>query len=67
MYGVQICSADSRATKPDGPVSKTRGSKISRSSDNLGETMMTEPNDWRTPRVHYLEIPGHITDRKVQQ
>jgi hypothetical protein len=26
---------------------------------------MTNPDDWRTPLVHYLESPGHIADRKV--
>jgi hypothetical protein len=26
---------------------------------------MTEPDDWRTPLVHYLENPSHIADRKV--
>jgi hypothetical protein len=25
----------------------------------------TDPDDWRTPLVHYLENPGHIADRKV--
>jgi hypothetical protein len=29
--------------------------------------MMADPSDWRTPLVHYLEIPGHIADRNVQQ
>jgi hypothetical protein len=29
--------------------------------------MMTEPDDWRTPLIHYLENPGHIADRKVQR
>jgi hypothetical protein len=29
--------------------------------------MMVKPDDWRTPLICYLENPGHITDRKVQQ
>jgi hypothetical protein len=29
--------------------------------------MTTNPNDWRTLLVHYLEKPGHIVVRKVQQ
>jgi hypothetical protein len=45
MQGVKICSAKSSSTKPDGPVSETGGSEISRSSNNVGETTTTEPND----------------------
>jgi hypothetical protein len=29
--------------------------------------MMADPDDWMTPLVCYLDNPGHITDRKVQQ
>jgi hypothetical protein len=29
--------------------------------------MTVGPDDWRTPLVHYLENPGHITDRKVRR
>jgi hypothetical protein len=29
--------------------------------------MMTEPDDWRTPLVRYLENLGHIADIKVQR
>jgi hypothetical protein len=29
--------------------------------------MTTNPDDWRTPLVHYLENPGHIADTKVRQ
>jgi hypothetical protein len=28
---------------------------------------MTEPDDWRTPLIRYLENTGHIVDRKVQR
>jgi hypothetical protein len=28
---------------------------------------MTDPDDWRTLLVRYLDIPGHIADRKVQR
>jgi hypothetical protein len=33
----------------------------------MSETMMTNPDDWRTPLVRYLENPGHIADRKVRR
>jgi hypothetical protein len=39
----------------------------SKSSDNLGEAETTEPKDWRTPLIHYLENHGHVTNRKVQR
>jgi hypothetical protein len=29
--------------------------------------MTTNPYDWRTPLVHYLQNPSHITDRKVRR
>jgi hypothetical protein len=29
--------------------------------------MTVGPDDWSTPLVHYLENPGHITDRKVRR
>jgi hypothetical protein len=28
---------------------------------------MTDPDDWRTPMVRYLENPDHIADRKVHR
>jgi hypothetical protein len=28
---------------------------------------MVNPDDWRTPLVHYLENPDHIVDRKAQR
>jgi hypothetical protein len=63
----KIHSTESDSAKPDGPVSETRGFRISRNLDNLSETMTTDPDDWRTPLVCYFENPGHIADRKVQR
>jgi hypothetical protein len=34
---------------------------------NQAKMMTVDPDDWRTPLVHYLENPGHIADRKVQR
>jgi hypothetical protein len=51
--------------KPDSPIFETGVSEIIRTSDKSSETMMTDPDDWRAPLVHYLENPGHIVDRKV--
>jgi hypothetical protein len=62
-----ICSAEPSSAKPDDPVSKTGGSRISRTSDESIEMATTDPGDWGTPLVHYLENPGHIADRKVQR
>jgi hypothetical protein len=53
--------------KPDSSVSETGGSRISRTSDKSSKMTTTNPDDWRTPLVHYLENPGHIADRKVQR
>jgi hypothetical protein len=51
----------------DAGFSKSRGSRIYRSSDNLGKMMMAKSDDWRTPLVHYLENPNHVADRKIQR
>jgi hypothetical protein len=51
-------------TKPDSPVLETGGSKISRTLDETSGLTMTDPDDWRTPLVRYLENPSLITDRK---
>jgi hypothetical protein len=67
MCNTTIYSAEPSSAKLDGPVFETRGSKISRISDGLSETMMTDLDDWRTPLVRYLENPSHIVDRKVRQ
>jgi hypothetical protein len=53
--------------KLDSPVSETKGSGISRTTDETSKMRMTDPDDWRTPLVHYLENSGHIADKKVQR
>jgi hypothetical protein len=65
MYSAIVCSVGPSPAKLDSPVSDTSGSKISKTSDKSSETMMTDPDDWRTPLVRYLENPTHIADRKV--
>jgi hypothetical protein len=62
MHNAKICSAELSSAKSDVPKSETGGSGISRGSDDLGETMTTEPVDWRTPLICYLENPGHVID-----
>jgi hypothetical protein len=51
MRSAEVCSTEPVLAKPDGPVSEIRGSRISRNSDNSNETMMTDPDDWRTPLI----------------
>jgi hypothetical protein len=67
MYGAIICSAELSSAKPDGSVSETGRSIISRISDKASETTTVDPDDWRTPLVRYLENSGHIADRKVRR
>jgi hypothetical protein len=67
MQTREICSAESNSAKPDGAASKTGSFRISQSLDDLGETTMTEVDDWRTLLIRYLENPGHISDRKVRR
>jgi hypothetical protein len=67
MHSVTVCSSEPSSTKPDVLVSETGGFEISRISDEASKTMTVDPDDWRTPLVHYLENPGHIADRKVRQ
>jgi hypothetical protein len=67
MDGAIIYSAELSSPKLDGLVSKTRGSKISRITDESSKTMMANPDDWRIPLVHYLENTGHIAGRKVRR
>jgi hypothetical protein len=62
----RIYPTQSNSAKPDVPESETRGSGISRSSYDLGETARTKPEDWRIPLVRYLENHDHVTDRKVR-
>jgi hypothetical protein len=66
MHSARICSAEPSSAKLNRPVSESGGFKISRTSDKSSETTMADPDDWRTPLVHYLENPGHIVDRKIQ-
>jgi hypothetical protein len=66
MHCATVCSVGPDSAKPDSPVSKTKGSEISRTLDEARETTTTDPDDWRTPLVRYLENTGHIADRKVQ-
>jgi hypothetical protein len=62
MHNAKICFVEPSSAKLDVLESETGGSDISRGSDDLGETVTTEPVDWRTPLIHYLENPGHVTD-----
>jgi hypothetical protein len=66
MCSATICSAELGSTNLDGLVSETRGSRISKTSYEMSEMTMTDPDDWRTPLVRYLENPSHIADRKVR-
>jgi hypothetical protein len=66
MHNVTICSTEPGSAKPDGLILETRGSRIFRNSNDSSETTTSDPDDWRTPLVYYLENPGHIVDRKVQ-
>jgi hypothetical protein len=63
MYSVIVCFVGPSLAKLDSSISETRGSRISRITD---ETMVADPDGWRTPLVHYLENSGHIADRKVR-
>jgi hypothetical protein len=65
MCNATICSVGSSPTKPDTPVSGTRGSEIARITDESSETPTVDSDDWRTPLVRYLENPDHIANRKV--
>jgi hypothetical protein len=60
-----ICSIEPNSEELYSPVSKTRGSQISRISDETSKTTTVGPDDWRIALVHYLENPSHIADRKV--
>jgi hypothetical protein len=53
MHNAKICSTEPNSEKLDVLELETRGFSIS-SSDDLGETATVEPEDWRTPLVHYL-------------
>jgi hypothetical protein len=66
MCNATFYTVGSSLAKSDNRVSETGGSRISRILDESSEMMMTDPDDWRTPLVYYLENPGHIADRKVR-
>jgi hypothetical protein len=65
MHSATVSSTEPSSAKSDVPISEIGGFKISRILDRASKTMMTNPDDWRTPLVRYLENPGHIADRKV--
>jgi hypothetical protein len=67
MHSKIICYAKPNSAKPDGPVSETGGPRISRNSNNSSKITTTDPDDWRTPLVHYLENSCHIVNRKIRQ
>jgi hypothetical protein len=67
MCSAIVYSIGSSLAKLDSLASEIGGSKIFRISDKSSETMMADPDDWRTLLVRYLENPGHITDRKVRR
>jgi hypothetical protein len=67
MHSATICYVEPNLAKPDGPVSETGGSGMSRNLDEPSKTAMTDPDDWKTPLIRYLENPDHIADRKVQR
>jgi hypothetical protein len=46
---------------------KLEGPDFSRSSKNLSKMMTVEPDDWRTPLIHYLENPNNSVVRKVRR
>jgi hypothetical protein len=65
VHSARICSAKPNSAKLDSLVPKTGGSRISRTLDETSKTTAADPNDWRTPLVHYLENSDHIADGKV--
>jgi hypothetical protein len=65
VHSAIICSTKLSLAESDNLVSETGGSRICRTLDEMSKTTTSSPDDWRTPLVHYLENPGHITDRKV--
>jgi hypothetical protein len=65
MHCTKIYSAEQSSAKLDVSELETRGSGISRGSDDLGKIAVAEPVDWKTPPIHYLENLGHVIDTKV--
>jgi hypothetical protein len=66
MSGAIVYSVGLSPANLDSPVSETEGSRNSRITEESTKMTTADPNDWRTPLVHYFENPGHIADRKVQ-
>jgi hypothetical protein len=67
MHSAKIYFPEPSSTKLDVPDLETGGSSISRGSDDLGETVVAEPMDWRTPLILYLDNLGHVIDTKVRR
>jgi hypothetical protein len=67
MHSTTIYSAKPSSAKLDGPIFETGGSRISRITDESSETMVANPDDWRTPLICYVENSGYIADRKVRR
>jgi hypothetical protein len=65
VHSATICTGEPSSAEPDSSVFESGGSRVSKTSDEISETTMTGPDDWRTSLVRYLENHGHITDRKV--
>jgi hypothetical protein len=62
-----VCSVGLSPAKSDSSVSETGVSRNSKIMDESSKMTTIDPDDWRTPLVHYLENSDHITDRKVQR
>jgi hypothetical protein len=62
MHNAKICSAGLGSAKLNVLELEIGGPGISRRLDDLGETAMIEPMDWRTPLTCYLENPDHVID-----
>jgi hypothetical protein len=67
MHSAKIYFTEPNLAKQDVPKLEIGGTDISRGSNDLGETVVAEPMDWRTPLIRYLENPGHFIDMKVQR
>jgi hypothetical protein len=67
MHSAKNCSAEQSSVKLNVLELETGGSGISRGSYDLGKIAVTEPVDWRTPLIHYLENFSHVIDTKVRR
>jgi hypothetical protein len=66
MCNAIVYSVGSSLAKLDSPISETGGFGISMIMDESSETTTTDPDNWWTPLVRYLENSGHIADKKVR-